>query len=532
MSKETALPKNIRQIGDVRGRERIYLEDYVMTYIRKKEKQEEQGYLGIFLGERQETEESVSVFVRGILEIPEMPAEGQENAALGELIQAECQKYFPEWEVQGCCVIGTYPSARMEQLAELIPESAGMLYHLQEQEETLYWMEKGQYERIKGYFVFYEQNRKMQEYLAELFQEKSVEKESLPDKAIKTFRQKVKEKGLQKNSSMLKLAGSFFVVTVLVIGAIAVNRVDDLRTIRNMTSDSTAENEADRDGAQAVASDSAQVGAEAAAGDLAQDGTQPAVSDSAQNSTQRLVNGALMQDSTQSADSDTAVQNDAGLAGPDSFWENVTGESAEYEDTQDSAAANTTAYIMQSSDAANATADGDQSSDAANAAGTSDQSSTAANAAGTSDQSSTAASGTAGSDQSSTAANATAGSGQSSTAANAAGTSDQSSTAANATAGSGQSSTAANAAGTSDQSSTAANATAGSDQSSTGEEPAAQEAAVIRSTQASYIIREGDTLADICNRYYGSLEHLSDLCEANEIEDANVIMPGQKIVLP
>ena len=40
MGKETVLPKNIRQIGDIQGTDRICLEDYVTTYIRKKESQE------------------------------------------------------------------------------------------------------------------------------------------------------------------------------------------------------------------------------------------------------------------------------------------------------------------------------------------------------------------------------------------------------------------------------------------------------------------------------------------------------------
>ena len=59
----------------------------------------------------------------------------------------------------------------------------------------------------------------------------------------------------------------------------------------------------------------------------------------------------------------------------------------------------------------------------------------------------------------------------------------------------------------------------------------AQETAA-RSAQASYVIRPGDTLADICKQYYGSIEQLAHLCEVNNISDANKIMPGQKIVLP
>jgi nucleoid-associated protein YgaU len=53
-----------------------------------------------------------------------------------------------------------------------------------------------------------------------------------------------------------------------------------------------------------------------------------------------------------------------------------------------------------------------------------------------------------------------------------------------------------------------------------------------RAIHASYVIRQGDTLASICSRYYGGLDRLEELCDANDIEDADLIMPGQKIVLP
>lgn len=53
-----------------------------------------------------------------------------------------------------------------------------------------------------------------------------------------------------------------------------------------------------------------------------------------------------------------------------------------------------------------------------------------------------------------------------------------------------------------------------------------------RRTQATYTIREGDTLADICSKYYGSFDKLELICNANGITDANLILPGQEIVLP
>ena len=97
--KETALPKNIRQIGEIRGAEKICIEDYVMTCIHKKEPQEKDGYLGIFYGEQREEEDGIYLFLRGILEIPD----GEEEAVKKEL-EEQKEKYFPDWDVQGCCV--------------------------------------------------------------------------------------------------------------------------------------------------------------------------------------------------------------------------------------------------------------------------------------------------------------------------------------------------------------------------------------------------------------------------------------------
>ena len=38
MKRETVLPKNVRQIGEIQQDKKIYLEDYVMTFLGKKKK--------------------------------------------------------------------------------------------------------------------------------------------------------------------------------------------------------------------------------------------------------------------------------------------------------------------------------------------------------------------------------------------------------------------------------------------------------------------------------------------------------------
>lgn len=452
--KETALPKNIRQIGEIRGAEKICIEDYVMTCIHKKEPQEKDGYLGIFYGEQRKEKDGIYLFLRGILEIPD----GEEEAVKKEL-EEQKEKYFPDWDVQGCCVIGQYPTERMKLAEKLNPMSMQLIYHLQEQEENLYWTVEGCYKKLRGYFVFYEQNRRMQQYLADEFKEDRVEKESIPDKAIKSFREKVRIKGEKRTGSMLKLASSFFVVAALVIGAIAVTRMDDIR--KNQADSyqmNTEENEADRiytnadstavvQGGNRTASDGF-AAKEAAVGTESEDGS--AVPEAAGGSAAVDGNEAGTPSVSAGMDEGTEASAQPVSAGTD-------------EDTEASAQ-------PASSGTGNAQIDGAAA-----------DTNLLAGAAVASEPGQAVADG-----------------------------------------------------GTANPTTAAASNTGASDLATTGEDARLTMAAsaAAQGIHASYTIRMGDTLADICNQYYGSLDKLELLCQVNHISDANLIMPGQRIVLP
>ena len=467
--KETALPKNIRQIGEIRGAEKICIEDYVMTCIHKKEPQEKDGYLGIFYGEQRKEEDGIYLFLRGILEIPD----GEEEAVKKEL-EEQKEKYFPDWDVQGCCVIGQYPTERMKLAEKLNPMSMQLIYHLQEQEENLYWTVEGCYKKLRGYFVFYEQNRRMQQYLADEFKEDRVEKESIPDKAIKSFREKVRIKGEKRTGSMLKLASSFFVVAALVIGAIAVTRMDDIR--KNQAGSyqmNTEENEADRiytnadstavvQGGNRTASDGF-AAKEAAVGTGSEDGS--AVPEAAGGSAAVDGNEAGTPSVSAGTDEGTEASAQPVSAGTDEG----TGASAQPVSSGMDEGAGASAQPA-SSGTGNAQIDGAAA-----------DTNLLAGAAVASEPGQAVADG-----------------------------------------------------GTANPTTAAASNTGASDLATTGEDARLTMAAsaAAQGIHASYTIRMGDTLADICNQYYGSLDKLELLCQVNHISDANLIMPGQRIVLP
>ena len=482
--KETALPKNIRQIGEIRGAEKICIEDYVMTCIHKKEPQEKDGYLGIFYGEQRKEEDGIYLFLRGILEIPD----GEEEAVKKEL-EEQKEKYFPDWDVQGCCVIGQYPTERMKLAEKLNPMSMQLIYHLQEQEENLYWTVEGCYKKLRGYFVFYEQNRRMQQYLADEFKEDRVEKESIPDKAIKSFREKVRIKGEKRTGSMMKLASSFFVVAALVIGAIAVTRMDDIR--KNQAGSyqmNTEENEADRiytnadstavvQGGNRTASDGF-AAKEAAVGTESEDGS--AVPEAAGGSAAVDGNEAGTPSVLAGTDEDTEASAQPVSAGMDEG----TGASAQ--------------PVSAGTD---------------EGTGASAQSVSAGMNEGTGAFAQPASSGTGNAQIDGAAADT------------------------NLLAGAAVASEPGQAVadgGTANPATAAASNTGASDSATTGEDARLTMAAsaAAQGIHASYTIRMGDTLADICNQYYGSLDKLELLCQVNHISDANLIMPGQRIVLP
>lgn len=476
MGKETVLPKNIRQIGEVRGEEeKICLEDYVMTCIHKKEQQEKDGYLGIFLGERKEEENTTYRFIRGILQVP--PQWTAEE--LPEKWKEQQEKYFPGWEVQGCCVIGLYKTERIREVRERIEGAGGFVYHLQEQEETLYAQQGGVYRKIKGYFVFYEQNRPMQAYLADEFKEDRVEKESFPDRAIKSFREKVRTKSENKNSNMLKMASSFFIVAVLAVAAAAVTRLDDLKEVQNAwkTSNPAAENEAQ-----------GQIYMDYGIGSYTDETTAvPGGTD-----TEGIILGLPENTAASNAAAQVSGGNKTASEGL------MTGNSASL--TQSNAATAATA------DSSAAVGNNALTANDVVSAGADASTSTPGDAASVSTDTaqSTAGDGTA-ADSSSVLGGNTPVSNE-----NPAASENHPSAGADDTlAGAGASETA--------------------DRNGTGSFPVS---AQVRKTQATYTIRPGDTLADICSKYYGNLDKLELLCTANEISDANLIMPGQKIVLP
>lgn len=112
------LPKHIRQIGIPNEKYRIYIEDYVYTFLKKiaeKAEEEEKGAAAVFTGEIKWNSGTGYLFIRGALtaEAGEISAEHVEFSDLTwQKLHEETEHYFAGQEIIGWFL--TQKSLQME----------------------------------------------------------------------------------------------------------------------------------------------------------------------------------------------------------------------------------------------------------------------------------------------------------------------------------------------------------------------------------------------------------------------------------
>ena len=238
---EWELPKNIRQIGLVSGDYRIYIEDYVYTFLHRaaqtKGRDEENGScLAILLGEARWRSGNGVVFIRGALltegeEISEEHIEITQN--MWQTIHEEQEKYFEGQEIVGWFLACQSLSMEASELIQKVhrkqfgAEKIVMLLDTAEQEEAFFRYENNFLVRQSGYYIYYEKNIQMQNYMLEKNpQLQKEEQETVQDDAVKAFRSLIQKKKKEdteeteeKTSVFSYAAVAYLALTLVVAGA-------------------------------------------------------------------------------------------------------------------------------------------------------------------------------------------------------------------------------------------------------------------------------------------------------------------------
>lgn len=225
------IPNNIRQIGEIKGQQKIYIEDYAYTFLKKISRiPEEGGKVAILLGQYHWAEGNAYLFIKSALQIRNMEV-SPEHIVFGDKVWGQVyedsRKYFPQQEIVGWFI--SLPGFNM-QINEVLLKTH--LNHFAGNDKVLFVAEPGEWEeaffvyennqlnRQPGYYIYYEKNEPMQAYMIEMSQNKSIEEtEKVPDRAVMNFRKAVKQnyekKDISKNRKTNKMTDREMEETVI-----------------------------------------------------------------------------------------------------------------------------------------------------------------------------------------------------------------------------------------------------------------------------------------------------------------------------
>lgn len=239
------MPKNLRQVGSVGSRNKvIYIEDYVMTYIKQLSDKEYSGCrVAVLMGYYVKTDTGKSIFVKGAVEMPDtdftngivLTDEGWTS------VYENIKNYFSDSEIVGWCLIGPGFFIESEEKIQKVhmenfqgKDKILLKLDSLEKEESFYIYENNKLVRQTGYYIYYEKNEEMQNYMVDNKEGVSEEKD-YDDQATRKIRNVIQEKKEMKDDKsvirLLYAASTLLAIIVLVIAATMLDNYDKMRSM-------------------------------------------------------------------------------------------------------------------------------------------------------------------------------------------------------------------------------------------------------------------------------------------------------------
>lgn len=233
MKTEQQLPKNIRQIGSPAGHTKVYIEDYVITFLNSLSMDKNTYVRGaILFGEKKQIGNDLVIFIRGAIEGQNLELD-LDDEVWREIYQQK-ERLFSGLDVIGWALLRMGFSVRLNDKIkkthfENFPGEGKVLYMMDDLEgEDAFYVFRGEdLSRQNGYYIYYEKNPMMQNYLVERRQDikevQTYEKmmESRRDeKLIRQFREKIskKTKSNQRKGRIRNISTAAAVTIMMIMG--------------------------------------------------------------------------------------------------------------------------------------------------------------------------------------------------------------------------------------------------------------------------------------------------------------------------
>ncbi len=498
------IPKNIRQIGETSAHYSIYIEDYVSTYIWQFSREMDGAFgQGILLGKAYPDEEKTIYVIKGIVTDKKTYRSREELFSPDGLktLYAQRDQFFSEMEIIGGVVFDSGPKRIDTVWMKELAKKLGMQHlflHTDYTDKSLAFCigSQGAIEIVEGYYIYYDQNEAMQNYLVTYNEETHHKVEEIHD--VISGQARAAMGGAHpiryrvEKETVLLCTTCMLLICVCLLGIVNINHYQKMCRL-----------EASLDRALArLMPDGKEVPVSGDAVLQTQDGDADAADSGAASSEDDLFSDipVYLADSTQ----DQTAAGD----GQGSQEQSGTGQSGETVGSGES----TTGQGQSGTDQSGETVGNGESAAGQGQSGTDQSGETVGNGESATGQ------GQSGTGQS----GETVGSGESATGQGQSGTGQSGEAGENgeSTAGQGQSGT--------DQSGEAGE----NGESVTGQEGTADTGQPAMATYREYTVQKGDTLTSISLLFYQDRGRIKDICELNGIVNADNIMAGQKILLP
>ncbi|MCR5793326.1 MAG: LysM peptidoglycan-binding domain-containing protein [Lachnospiraceae bacterium] len=232
------LPRNIRQIGEIQGNCKLYFEDYALSFV--KELRYNQG--AVLLGCKQQKGAENYIFVSAAVGFClEEDTEISFSNACWSKIYGEIKNRFMELEILGWAAPKNRTHEKSclpgENLYEMHMENFKginkILFVTGDEEESVFVTKQLGLVKQKGYYIYYEKNPQMEEYLKTWRREKEKTKEPVSVYEDDRF---IKEEAGRGVRRILMAATTGLAVVVLFMGGTTFRNYDKMTNIEETLS--------------------------------------------------------------------------------------------------------------------------------------------------------------------------------------------------------------------------------------------------------------------------------------------------------
>ena len=243
-------PKNIKKIGEPKAYKKIFIEDFVHTYLLQLSTENEKCInAAVLLGKSERAGGQRHLYIKGALPVEHI-SEKQGKYCFTEKmwgdIYQNCEKYFPEQEIMGWFlsksgILRENTGVLEETHRTYFSGAEKILFVIEPKEEkNVFWAFDGnRFAKQPGYYIFYEKNEWMREFLMEK-NEQNFKGQEKPDVAVANFRKILKEKqeiNVKRKKQAVSYGMKAAIALVLFVGVVTLkNQTDKIRTMEQQMS--------------------------------------------------------------------------------------------------------------------------------------------------------------------------------------------------------------------------------------------------------------------------------------------------------